>query len=83
MRNIEQQLIDQVMDIMQARRVTQSEFAASKGITRQTVNPYFTGKKSLLTETGKDILEFLGVRIKLEVIEDGQKATTRRTRHEE
>jgi transcriptional regulator with XRE-family HTH domain len=82
-RNIEQQLIDQVMDIMQARRVTQSEFAASKGITRQTVNPYFTGKKSLLTETGKDILEFLGVRIKLEVIEDGQKATTRRTRHEE
>lgn len=68
---------------MQARRVTQSEFAASKGITRQTVNPYFTGKKSLLTETGKDILEFLGVRIKLEVIEDGQKATTRRTRHEE
>jgi transcriptional regulator with XRE-family HTH domain len=82
-RNIEQQLIDQVMDIMQARRITQSEFAASKGITRQTVNPYFTGKKSLLTETGKDILEFLGVRIKLEVIEDGQKATTRRTRHEE
>jgi transcriptional regulator with XRE-family HTH domain len=82
-RNIEQQLIDQVMDIMHARRVTQSEFAASKGITRQTVNPYFTGKKSLLTETGKDILEYLGVRIKLEVIEDGQKATTRRTRHEE
>ena len=67
---------------MRERRITQSGFAASKGIMRQTVNPYFSGKKSLLTETGKDLLEYLGVRIKLEVIGNGEKEK-RRARHEE
>ena len=71
MRNIEQQLIEQVEQIMRERGVTQSDFASSKGIMRQTVNPYFKGRKSLLTETGKDLLEFLGVKIRLEVIPDG------------
>ena len=56
---------------MRERGVTQSDFASSKGIMRQTVNPYFKGRKSLLTETGKDLLEFLGVKIRLEVIPDG------------
>ena len=70
MRNIEQQLIEQVEQIMRERGVTQSDFASSKGIMRQTVNPYFKGKKSLLTETGKDLLEFLGVKIRLEVIQN-------------
>ena len=70
MRNIEQQLIEQVEQIMRERGLTQSDFASSKGIMRQTVNPYFKGKKSLLTETGKDLLEFLGVKIRLEVIQN-------------
>ena len=71
MRNIEKQLLEQVEQIMRERGVTQSDFASSKGILRQTVNPYFKGRKSLLTETGKDLLEFLGVKIRLEVIPDG------------
>lgn len=70
MRNIEQQLIEQIELVMRERGVTQSDFASSKGIMRQTVNPYFKGKKSLLTETGKNLLEFLGVKIRLEVVKD-------------
>jgi transcriptional regulator with XRE-family HTH domain len=71
-RDIEQQLIEEIAKAMQARKQTQAAFASSKNINRQAVNPYFTGRKSLLTETGKDLLEFLGVRIKLEVIDDNE-----------
>ncbi|AFD25909.1 hypothetical protein DGo_CA1982 [Deinococcus gobiensis I-0] len=48
---------------------TQAEFATFKGASRQAVNPYFTGKKALLTDTALELFEFLGVRVKLEPIE--------------
>ncbi|WP_299428199.1 helix-turn-helix transcriptional regulator [uncultured Meiothermus sp.] len=44
---------------------TQSDFARKKGVKRQTVSQYFTGRKGLLTNTGKDLLEFLEVEIRL------------------
>jgi hypothetical protein len=34
-------------------------------VKRQTVSQYFTGRKGLLTNTGKDLLEFLEVEIRL------------------
>jgi hypothetical protein len=71
-RDIEKQLIEEINKAMQTRKQTQAAFASSKNVNRQAVNPYFTGRKSLLTETGKDLLEFLGVRIKLEVIDDSE-----------
>lgn len=55
---------------MQREGKTQADFAAFKGVSRQSVNPYFAGRKGLLTETGKELLEFLGVTIKLERRQD-------------
>ncbi|AXH00505.1 helix-turn-helix domain-containing protein [Deinococcus wulumuqiensis] len=48
---------------------TQADFAAHKGVSRQSVNPYFNGKRSLFTETGRELLDFLGLRIRLEPID--------------
>lgn len=50
---------------MQKKGVTQSNFAKAHGRSRQAVNPYFAGRKSLLTKTGKDLLEFLNMEIML------------------
>lgn len=49
---------------------TQADFAAAKGSSRQAVNPYFTGRKALLTDTALELFEFLGVRVRLEPIEN-------------
>ena len=50
---------------MKAKGLTQSDFAKANGRSRQAVNPYFAGRKALLTETGKDLLEFLNMEIVL------------------
>ncbi|WP_407543686.1 helix-turn-helix transcriptional regulator (plasmid) [Deinococcus radiomollis] len=65
MRDIESELLQRIHDAMKKKGVTQSDFAKAYGKSRQAVNPYFAGRKSLLTETGKDLLEFLGVEIVL------------------
>ena len=65
MRDVEAELIAQIEEAMRKSGKTQADFAAHKGTTRQAVNPYFSGRKSLLTETGKDLLDFLGVSIRL------------------
>lgn len=75
MRKIERLLLDEIEQIMCQKGLTQQDFATKKGISRQAVNPYFTGRRGLLTDTGKDLLEFLGMRIKLEPIEGGKDAS--------
>ncbi|WP_245557599.1 helix-turn-helix domain-containing protein [Deinococcus peraridilitoris] len=65
MRTIEQELLEQIKQVMRQSGKTQADFAAHQETSRQAVNPYFSGKKSLLTETGKDLLDFLGVSIQL------------------
>jgi transcriptional regulator with XRE-family HTH domain len=74
-RTVEEQLADQIAHLMRVKGVTQQDFATHRGVTRQSVSPYFNGRKGLLTGTAKDLLEFLGVRIKLEVIEDAHKTS--------
>ena len=66
---MEAELIEELEKVMRRAGRTQTEFAAFKGVSRQSVNPYFSGKRALLTETAKDLLDFLGMRIKLEPIE--------------
>lgn len=56
---------------MRSQGKTQADFAAHKGVTRQSVNPYFAGRKGLLTDTGKELLDYLGVTIKLEPRKEG------------
>ena len=70
MRNIEIELIAELESAMKRSGKTQSEFATFKGVSRQSVNPYFSGKRALLTETALELFEFLGVRVKLEPIDD-------------
>lgn len=55
---------------------SQADFASFKGASRQAVNPYFTGKKALLTDTALELLDFLGVRIRLEPIAPTPKKPT-------
>ena len=69
MRTIEQQLLDEIAHVMRVKNLSQTDFAQAKDKSRQAVNPYFTGRKALLTGTGRELLEYLGVRIKLELIE--------------
>ncbi|WP_043801923.1 helix-turn-helix domain-containing protein [Deinococcus gobiensis] len=69
MRHIEAELIGELEQAMRRAGKTQAEFATFKGASRQAVNPYFTGKKALLTDTALELFEFLGVRVKLEPIE--------------
>lgn len=69
MRNIEQQLADEIAYQMRVKGLTQTDFANHRGVTRQAVSPVFSGRTGLLTGTAKDLLEWLGVRIKLEPIE--------------
>jgi len=64
-RDIETELLKRIQEVMSAKGLTQSDFAKAHGRSRQAVNPYFAGRKALLTETGKDLLEFLGVEIVL------------------
>jgi transcriptional regulator with XRE-family HTH domain len=68
-RTIEQQLADEIAYHMRIKGVTQTDFANHRGVSRQSVSPVFSGRGGLLTGTAKDLLEWLGVRIKLEPIE--------------
>jgi plasmid maintenance system antidote protein VapI len=63
--------MDDIAHIMRVKGISQTDFAASKGVTRQSVSALFTGRTKVLTGTARELLEFLGVRIKLEVIDDG------------
>ena len=65
--------MDEIAYVMRVQGISQKDFADHKGVTRQSVNSIFTGRTKMLTGTGRDLLEYLGVRIKLEVIEDGDK----------
>lgn len=62
---MEAQLLEEVKRVMREKGVSQTDFAEKKGISRQAVNPYFAGRRGLLTDTGKDLLEFLGVEVRL------------------
>ena len=66
---MEQQILDEIAYVMRVKGVTQKEFAEHKGVSRQSVNSVFTGRTKMLTGTGRELLEYLGVRIKLEPIE--------------
>lgn len=59
---------------MREKGLTQAEYARRMGISRQQINQYMTGRRSLLTSTGKDLLESLGVRIRLEPIQEVEDA---------
>jgi transcriptional regulator with XRE-family HTH domain len=65
--------MDEIAYVMRVKGISQKDFAEHKGVTRQSVNSIFTGRTKMLTGTGRDLLEYLGVRIKLEVIEDEKK----------
>ena len=67
--------MDEVAYVMRVKGLSQKDFAEHKGVTRQSVNAVFTGRNKLLTGSGRELLEFLGVRIKLEVIGDGKQTT--------
>ena len=67
--------MDEVAYVMRVKGLSQKDFAEHKGVTRQSVNAIFTGRNKLLTGSGRELLEFLGVRIKLEVIGDGKQTT--------
>ena len=75
MRTIEQQLLDEIAYVMRVKGLTQTDFANSKNVSRQAVSQFFTGRKALLTGTARELLDYLGVRIKLEVIDDGKQTT--------
>ena len=70
---MEQQILDEIAYVMRVKGISQKDFAEHKGVTRQSVNAIFTGRNGVLTGTGRELLEFLGVRIKLEMIEPEQK----------
>lgn len=67
---MEQQLLEEVERVMRQKGVSQAEYARQKDKSRQHINLYIKGKKPLLTSTGTELLEYLGVRIRLEVIEE-------------
>lgn len=70
---MEQQLADEIAFVMRIKGISQTDFAKHRGVTRQSVSPIFSGRGGLLSGTAQDLLEFLGVRIKLEMIEPEQK----------
>jgi hypothetical protein len=58
-RDIEQQLIAEIIKAMQTRKQTQAAFASSKNINRQAVNPYF-GSKILADRNRKGLARVSG-----------------------
>lgn len=68
-RDIEAELRAQLQEVMRRSGKTQADFAAHQGVSRQSVNAYFTGRRSLLTDTGRDLLEFLELRLYVEPLE--------------
>jgi hypothetical protein len=75
-RTIEDEFLTEILRVMHEKRITQTDYAKHRGSSRQSVNPYLTGKKLLLSPIGSDLLEFLGVRIKLEVIPESERINT-------
>jgi transcriptional regulator with XRE-family HTH domain len=67
-RNIENQLLLEIARVMREKNITQTSYANAKGVSRQSINPYLKGRKMLLTPVASELLEFLGVQIKLEPI---------------
>ncbi len=65
MREIEKQLLSEIKRVMAEKGIKQADYARAVGISRQSVNDYFKGRRGLLTDTGKDLLEYLGVEIRL------------------
>ncbi len=68
MKDIENQFRKEIARVMQEKGITQTEYATAKGISRQSINPYLTGRKLLLTPVASELLEYLGVQIRLEII---------------
>ncbi len=66
--------MDEVAYLMRVRGLSQRDFAQYKNVTPQSVNALFKGKNKMLTGQGRELLEWLGVRIKLEVIDDEKQA---------
>ncbi len=71
---MEQELADQIAHIMRVKNIKQKDIAEARGVSRQAVSRVLQGKH-LLTGTCSELLEYLGVRIKLEVIDDGKQPT--------
>lgn len=65
MKDIETKLINQIKQAMQEKGLKQVDYARDRGINRQSVNDYFSGRRGLLTDTGADLLEWLGLEIRL------------------
>jgi hypothetical protein len=63
--NIEKELLNEIHRIMRDKEISQGDYAQHRNVSRQSVNPYLTGRKLLLTAIGSDLLEFLNVEIKL------------------
>jgi predicted XRE-type DNA-binding protein len=74
-RTIEQQLADQILLIMRTKNLKQKDIADARGVSRQAISRVLQGKH-LLTGTCSEMLEFLGVRIKLEVIPESERIST-------
>jgi transcriptional regulator with XRE-family HTH domain len=66
---IEQQLLEEIGQVMRSKGISQADYAKKRGVKPQSVSQFFTGRKALLTGTARDLLEFLGVRVRLEIIE--------------
>jgi plasmid maintenance system antidote protein VapI len=66
---MEQQMLDEIAHVMRVKGITQKDFAEHRGASRQSVNQLFTGRRGLFTDTARDLLEFLDVKIKLEFSE--------------
>ena len=67
--------MDEIAYVMRVKGLSQKDFAEHKGVTRQSVNAVFTGRNKLLTGSGRELLEFLGVKVKLEVVNSGNETT--------
>lgn len=66
---MEEDILDQIAYVMRVKGLTQADFAEHKNVSRQSVNSIFTGRNKMLTGTGRELLDWLGLRVKLEVIE--------------
>jgi transcriptional regulator with XRE-family HTH domain len=69
-RTIREQLLDEIAHVMRVKDVSQRDFAEHKGVSPQSVNQIFTGRRGLLTSSGIELFEYLGVRLRLEIISE-------------
>ena len=71
---MERLFLQEVEKVMAEKGLTQADFARHKGVSRQSINQLFSGRRGLLTESGAELLEYLGVEIRLEVVTPPKKA---------